>query len=182
MWRADLFEKTLMLGKIEGEKRRGWQRMRWLDDITDSVHMSLGKLQEKVMDRVTWRTVVHRTAKSWTWLSNWTELNWINSERIFLVYFLICYAWHIISVQQTLIKWIMLSQQRPFFFFFLMPHTLLQQIKRSVQETLWFIEENKDWQSLRYSLKSAALLSHSQLKGSQNVYRYKSWMLILFLE
>ena len=136
MWRADLFEKTLMLGKIEGEKRRGWQRMRWLDDITDSVHMSLGELQEKVIDRVTWRTVVHRIAKSWTWLSNWTELNWINSERIFLVYFLICYAWHIISVQQTLIKWIMLSQQRPFFFFFNAPYIATTNQKISPGDTV----------------------------------------------
>lgn len=63
-----------------------------------------------------------------------------------------------------------------------MPHTLLQQIKRWVQESLWFIEENKDWQSLGYSLKSAAELSHSQWKGSQNVYRNKFWMLILFFE
>ena len=76
VWRVDSSKKTLMLGKVEGRRSRTWQRMRWLDGITGSIDMSLGKFRELVIDGEAWHAVVHGVTKIWMWLSDWTELNW----------------------------------------------------------------------------------------------------------
>ena len=94
MWRTNSFEKTLMLGKIEGRRRRGWQWMRWLDGITDSMDMGLGRLWQLVMDREGWRTTFHGVAKSQTRLSDWTELNWTELKAFGAQEDKICHCFH----------------------------------------------------------------------------------------
>ena len=84
MWRVDSLEKTLMLGGIGGRRRRGWQRIRWLDGITATQWTSLGKLGEFVMDREAWRAVIHGAANSQTQLTDWTELNWTQKCDVIL--------------------------------------------------------------------------------------------------
>ena len=80
MWRVDSLEKTLMLGGIGGRRKGGWQRMRWLDGITNSMDMSLSEHRESVMDREAWHAVIRGVTKSWTWLSDSTELNWLKLQ------------------------------------------------------------------------------------------------------
>ena len=124
MWRADSFEKTLMLGKIEVRRRREQQRIRWLEGITDSIDMGLVELRQLVLDRETWCAVVHGVAKSWTGVSDWTELNCTPFARVLfflfvmqtLVKFPYCFWFICLSSEEekTLLSWGLLMESAVF--------------------------------------------------------------------
>ena len=144
MGRTDSLEKTLMLGAIGGRRRRGWQRMRWLDVITDMMGMILSNLQEFVMDREAWRAVIHGVAKSWIWLSDWTK--WIAGRE------------HSSTHQQKIglvIYWVWLEQDP------VSPSVSLSYQEASISLLSFSIRGQTDWKTQSQKTKQSTHMDHS---------------------
>ena len=190
MWRADSFEKTLMLEKIEGRRSREWQRMRWLDGITDLMDISFSKFQGLVMDREAWHAAVHHITKSQTRLRDWTELNWTELNWMCLVSFCMCICDILFDVRWApwicelivLIKFWDVSAFEPSNrFAFSTPFLLILELQSHVSGTPWYyLRGHWGFAHVLKSLLSALFWIDSVAASSDSlVFSFVVWHLFL---